>query len=83
MHSLSVSSLHDSMLTEFLQLVAFIVGFALQSIYTTLWVGLAGAALTFLVVVPPYPFYNQSPEPWLPGRALRDAGLTMEGKKIK
>lgn len=31
----------------------------------TLYVGLAGTALTFLVVVPPWPFYNKNPEPWL------------------
>lgn len=28
--------------------------------------GLAGAALTFLAVVPPWPFYNKNPQLWLP-----------------
>lgn len=66
-----------------LQLLAFIAGFALQNIYVTLWVGLGGAALTFLVVVPPYPFYNKSPERWLPkGIGMSGSGIKIDGKKI-
>jgi len=66
-----------------LQLVAFIVGFALQDIYMTLWVGLGGAALAFLIVVPPYPFYNRSPERWLPGKSgISGVGIEVDGKKI-
>ncbi len=66
-----------------LQLLAFIAGFALQNIYVTLWVGLVGAALTFLVVVPPYPFYNKSPERWLPkGIGMSGSGIEIDGKKI-
>jgi len=65
-----------------LQLVAFIAGFILQNIYVTLWVGLAGSALAFLIVVPPYPFYNRSPESWLPGKCLAGTGIEIDGKKI-
>ena len=64
------------------QLVAFILGFALQNVYVTLWVGLGGAALTFLIVVPPYPFYNKSPLNWLPGGGIAGTGIEIDGKKI-
>lgn len=48
--------------------VAFIIGFTTQDIYKTLYIGLGGTALTFLLVVPQWPFYNKKPEPWLPAR---------------
>jgi signal peptidase complex subunit 1 len=38
----------------------------LQDIALALKVGLAGTALTFLVVVPPWPFFKQHPVKWLP-----------------
>ncbi|KAK4695638.1 signal peptidase complex subunit 1, partial [Lecanoromycetidae sp. Uapishka_2] len=64
-------------------LVAFTAGFVSQNVYVTLWVGLGGAALTFFVVVPPYPFYNQSPERWLPkGSGIAGSGIEIDGKKI-
>lgn len=31
-----------------------------------MYVGLGGTALTFLLVVPPWPFYNKNPVKWLP-----------------
>ncbi|KAK6075381.1 microsomal signal peptidase 12kDa subunit [Seiridium cupressi] len=46
--------------------VSFLVGFFLQNITLALKVGLAGTALTFLVVVPPWPFFNKHPVKWLP-----------------
>ncbi|MCJ1276955.1 hypothetical protein MMC21_004763 [Puttea exsequens] len=63
--------------------VAFISGFALQNTYVTLWLGLAGTALTFLVVVPPYSIYNKAPEMWLPkGSGMSGSGIEIDGKKI-
>jgi signal peptidase complex subunit 1 len=68
-------------------LLAFLVGYSTQNIYQTLYVGLGGTALTFLVVVPPWPFFNQAPQPWLPartGRAAQLQGISVEvdGKRV-
>ncbi|KAL2039140.1 hypothetical protein N7G274_008189 [Stereocaulon virgatum] len=64
-------------------LLAFILGFVQQNIYVTLWVGLSGAAIAFLVVVPPYPFYNMSPEKWLPkGSGMAGSGIEIDGRRI-
>lgn len=64
-------------------LLAFIIGFVQQNIYYTLWVGLGGAAIAFLVVVPPYPFYNRAPERWLPKRSgIAGSGIEIDGKRI-
>ncbi|KAH9903725.1 microsomal signal peptidase 12kDa subunit [Xylariomycetidae sp. FL2044] len=46
--------------------VSFLVGFFLQDIALALKIGLAGTAITFLVVVPPWPFFKKSPLNWLP-----------------
>jgi signal peptidase complex subunit 1 len=61
--------------------LAFLVGFFTQDIYQTLYIGLGGTALTFLVVVPPWPFFNQHPLSWLPSRTGKGAwaqGITVE-----
>ncbi|OLN81588.1 putative signal peptidase complex subunit 1 [Colletotrichum chlorophyti] len=51
--------------------LAFIIGYLLQDIKLAVYVGLGGTALTFLVVVPPWPFYKQHPVKWLePGSGL-------------
>jgi signal peptidase complex subunit 1 len=47
------------------QAISFIVGFFLQDIKLALFIGLGGTALTFLVVVPPWPFFNKHPVKWL------------------
>lgn len=49
-----------------LQAISFLVGFVLQDIKLALFIGLGGTALTFLVVVPPWPFFNRHPVKWLP-----------------
>jgi signal peptidase complex subunit 1 len=70
-------------------LLAFLIGYATQDIYQTLYVGLGGTALTFLVVVPPWPFFNQNPQPWLPAKTARASlvpqGITVEvdGKRVQ
>ncbi|KAI0181039.1 SPC12-domain-containing protein [Hypoxylon sp. FL1284] len=46
--------------------VSFLVGFLLQDIALALKIGLAGTALAFLLIVPPWPFFKQHPVRWLP-----------------
>ena len=66
------------------QIVAFLVGFMTQDIKLTLYIGLAGTLVTFLAVVPPWPFYNKNPEPWLPPH-VATAGIqsiNVDGQKV-
>jgi len=64
--------------------IAFIVGYFLQDIKLALFIGLGGTALTFLVVVPPWPFFNRHPVKWLPvgGREIKSQGIVVDGKVI-
>jgi len=48
--------------------VAFIVGYVLQDIKLAFFITLGGTALTFLLVVPAWPFFNKHPLRWLPVR---------------
>ena len=55
-----------------------------QDIRLTLYIGLAGTALTFLVVVPPWPFYNKNPEGWLPkyNSIQYNINVDVDGEKV-
>lgn len=57
------------------QIVASLVGFIFHDIFLSLWTGLAGLFLTALVVIPPWPVYNQHPEKWLV--PLDESGVTI------
>ncbi|KAK4163413.1 microsomal signal peptidase 12 kDa subunit-domain-containing protein [Cladorrhinum sp. PSN259] len=46
--------------------VAFLVGYFLQDIKLAVYIGLGGTAATFLLAVPPWPFFNKNPVKWLP-----------------
>ena len=48
------------------QLLAFNIGYFYQDIQKAVFIGLGGTALTFLLVVPPWPFYKKNPVKWLP-----------------
>ncbi|KAJ4302929.1 hypothetical protein N0V90_001820 [Kalmusia sp. IMI 367209] len=62
---------------------AFFIGFMAQDIKLTLYIGLAGTALTFLAVVPPWPFFNKNPEPWLsPHIATSGLSIDVDGQKV-
>ncbi|EOA89282.1 hypothetical protein ACJQWK_09467 [Exserohilum turcicum] len=64
-------------------ILAFIVGFMAQDIRLALYVGLAGTALTFVVVVPQWPFYNKNPESWLPAsNAASQYNIDVDGEKV-
>jgi len=47
-------------------IIAFLVGYFLQDIKLAVWLALGGTALTFVVVTPPWPFFNRNPVKWLP-----------------
>jgi signal peptidase complex subunit 1 len=55
-----------------------------QDITLTLYIGLAGTLVTFLAVVPPWPFYNKNPEPWLPPHVATSGmqGIDVDGLKV-
>ncbi|KAF2155211.1 microsomal signal peptidase 12kDa subunit [Myriangium duriaei CBS 260.36] len=68
--------------------LCFLVGYVTNNITYTLWVGLGGTALTFVVIVPPWPFFNKHPVQWLPARKSRGpAGpgynIVVDGKKVQ
>lgn len=60
---------------NYTKLIAFNVGYVLQDIVKCLYVGLGGTVLTFLIIIPPWPFYNKNPVKWLPiGSAFNTGG---------
>lgn len=66
--------------------IAFIVGYITQDIKLAVYIGLGGTALTFLVVVPPWPFFNKHPVKWLPiggTKAVAPANLIIDEKAIR
>jgi len=55
-------------------LIAFNVGYTLQDIQQAVYIALGGTALTFLITVPPWPFYKKHPVVWLPaGAGMKNA----------
>ncbi|KAH7386723.1 microsomal signal peptidase 12 kDa subunit-domain-containing protein [Phaeosphaeria sp. MPI-PUGE-AT-0046c] len=64
-------------------IIAFLIGYFTQDIRLSLYAGLAGTVLTFLVVVPPWPFYNKNPEGWLPAsNASQGFHIDVDGQKV-
>ncbi|KAF2205592.1 microsomal signal peptidase 12 kDa subunit [Delitschia confertaspora ATCC 74209] len=62
--------------------LAFFLGFMAQDIRLTLWIGLVGTVFTFVVVVPPWPFFNKNPITWLPPHnAISGLDINIDGKK--
>ncbi|KAK6511480.1 hypothetical protein TWF481_000395 [Arthrobotrys musiformis] len=69
-------------------IVGFLAGFVSQNIVYTLYICLAGTALTFLAVVPPWPFYNQAPVRFLSsgggGKSSGGVGtIVVDGEEVK
>ncbi|KAF2868422.1 microsomal signal peptidase 12 kDa subunit-domain-containing protein [Massariosphaeria phaeospora] len=62
---------------------AFFIGFMAQDIKLSLYIGLAGTAVTFLAVVPPWPLYNKNPEDWLaPYSTTSGINIDVDGQKV-
>ncbi|KAL8674381.1 MAG: hypothetical protein Q9168_001241 [Polycauliona sp. 1 TL-2023] len=78
-----LTELFSTVILAITGLLAFVLGFSQGNIWITLWIGLGGTALTFLVVVPPYPIYNESPENWLRANSgISGSGIEVDGKQI-
>ncbi|KAI6301955.1 hypothetical protein MCOR33_002577 [Pyricularia grisea] len=61
--------LADNLATILISIVgtlSFIIGYLLQDIKLAVYIGLGGTALTFALVLPPWPFFNRHPVKWLP-----------------
>ncbi|KAL1844044.1 hypothetical protein VTJ49DRAFT_5795 [Mycothermus thermophilus] len=65
--------------------IALLVGYVLQDIKLAVYIGLIGTAAVFLLVVPPWPFYNRNPVKWLPvgGGFTAPANLVFDGKTVR
>lgn len=62
--------------------VALVVGYIQQDIFLTMWIGLAATLLAMLLIVPPWPVFNQHPQPWLGSKAtLPPGGIVVGGGK--
>lgn len=48
------------------QAITFVVGYILQDVKLSVYIALGGTALTFLAIIPPWPFFNKHPVKWLP-----------------
>ncbi|KAB2578893.1 putative microsomal signal peptidase 12kda subunit protein [Lasiodiplodia theobromae] len=59
-------------------IVAFVVGYSTQDIALALRILLGGAALTFVAVVPPWPFFNKNPVDWQPPQSAGLGGVEIE-----
>jgi signal peptidase complex subunit 1 len=54
-----------------------------QDIRMSLYIGLVGTVLTFVAVVPPWPFFNKNPEGWLPSRkATSGISINVDGQQV-
>lgn len=56
----------------------------MQDIKRALYIGLGGTALTFALVVPPWPFFKRHPVKWLPvaGQEIHSQGIVVDGKVV-
>jgi len=83
-HGQHLAELISTVLLILTGIVAFVTGYIYQDIYLTLWMGLAGAFLTALVVIPPWPFYNANPERWHISEEKRGNayGIVVDGVQV-
>jgi len=64
--------------------ISFIVGYVKQDIKLALALGLIGTTLTFLLVVPPWPFFKTHPVKWLPlgGEQKHTEDIVVDGNIV-
>ncbi|ERS97154.1 signal peptidase protein complex subunit 1 [Sporothrix schenckii 1099-18] len=46
--------------------ITFVVGYVLQDIKLAVYIALGGTVLSFVAIIPPWPFFNKHPVKWLP-----------------
>ncbi|EGS20529.1 signal peptidase-like protein [Thermochaetoides thermophila DSM 1495] len=64
--------------------IAFLAGWLLQDIKLAVYLGLVGTAAVFLIVVPPWPFFNKNPINWLPVAVVAPpVNLVIDEKMLK
>jgi len=80
-------ALAENLFTYLLSVVgvlSFLAGLYTKNIHNSLYTGLAGTALTFIVVVPAWPFFNKHPVRWLPSRGYTGSiNVQVDGKKVE
>ncbi|KAI9854856.1 MAG: hypothetical protein M1824_006546 [Vezdaea acicularis] len=65
-------------------IAAFLAGYLRDDIYATLYGGLIGTGLVFLVIVPAWPFFNKHPLQWLPSKNSNlGVEIVVDGKKVR
>ena len=64
-------------------IVAFIVGYVLQSFALMVYIHFGVTAFVFLLVVPDWPFYNRHPLQWLEPRPLKSTSTVKEMMKAR
>jgi signal peptidase complex subunit 1 len=66
------------------QALAFIVGYISQDITLSLYVGLGGTAIVFLLITPAWPYFNRHPVKWIPVARSHMApqGITVDGSVV-
>ncbi|KAL2754679.1 hypothetical protein ACRALDRAFT_2109563 [Sodiomyces alcalophilus JCM 7366] len=60
-----LAELLSTLLLSAFAALSFVVGFTQQDIKLAVYIGLVGTSLTFLVVVPPWPYFTRHPVKWL------------------
>ncbi|KUI64947.1 putative signal peptidase complex subunit 1 [Cytospora mali] len=61
-----LAELLSTVLLSVVGAISFLVGYFLQDIKLAVYIALGGTALTFVAIIPPWPFYNKNPVKWLP-----------------
>ncbi|KAJ5364710.1 microsomal signal peptidase subunit SPC12 [Penicillium cataractarum] len=83
-HGQRLAELLSTVLLIIFGAISFLVGYIYKDIHLTLWTGLGGTLFTALVVVPPWPFYNQNPEKWFGSVTGKVGGarVVVDGVKV-
>lgn len=66
------------------QFIGLVVGLSQNDIHLTMWICLAGTAITLLAVVPPWPSFNKNPQSWVGSRTkVVHGNIVVQGIKVQ